>query len=241
MARENEIECLRHTENALKGEEKINVWSNCDVSKVSQFIFAAKPNSNSNTFPDFIFNGGAIEHFEITSSKETRKGSQFKIDEIENEKKKIEHYKKVNEEVLLLKHVPGAIHTSNYKEVYDKFSYNDFLFSLEKNVKKHGNSLEKYDFKDKIIIFLIEQQTGRMYIQETIWKCKFCELNKDKKALEILKNHCEFVDYIIYTVSDSIEIIDMSKIDELIKNAIEYKDVKVGRVVRNEITAIFDY
>ncbi len=241
MARVNEIECLEQIKSALKGEKKVNIWSNCDISEVSQFIFEARPNQNSNDFPDFVFDGGCIEHFEITSSRETRKGFQFKIDEQGYKKKKLEYHKELNKEALLIKHESGAIHTSTFEEIYDKFSYEDFLHSLEKNIKKHGNSLEKSPIRDKIVIYLIEQQSGRMYIQENEWRVKFCELNKDKRALEILKKYGEFIDYVIYFVSDSIEIIDVNKIDNLIDRAIEYKYVKVGRVVRSEITAIFDF
>ena len=34
----------------------------------------AEPNPQKNEFPDFIFDGGFIEHFQVSAANETRKG-----------------------------------------------------------------------------------------------------------------------------------------------------------------------
>lgn len=41
----------------------------------ADIIRTAKPNPSSSEFPDFIFDNGFIEHFQITSSQVTRKGA----------------------------------------------------------------------------------------------------------------------------------------------------------------------
>lgn len=69
MARQNETNCLETLKNALAGETNINIYSNCDLEMISRYICLAKPNENPNEFPDFTFDGGGIERFEVTSSK----------------------------------------------------------------------------------------------------------------------------------------------------------------------------
>lgn len=48
--------------------------SNQQHIELQKWLKAAKPNQNSNEFPDFIFEDGFIEHFAVTSSSEGRKG-----------------------------------------------------------------------------------------------------------------------------------------------------------------------
>ena len=47
-----------------------------DIQKMESILDSAVPNNESNKFPDFVFKGGFIEHFQVTSSKETRKGAE---------------------------------------------------------------------------------------------------------------------------------------------------------------------
>lgn len=72
---------LRRAKKGILGKTNATIYANCESETISQILFSAKPNANSNSFPDFVFSGGGIEHFEITSSKEPGKGSVFKIEE----------------------------------------------------------------------------------------------------------------------------------------------------------------
>ena len=47
-----------------------------DDKIIVQALRKAKPNINLNDFPDFVFEKGFIEHFQISSSKVTRKGAE---------------------------------------------------------------------------------------------------------------------------------------------------------------------
>ena len=100
MARKNEKECLEALKNAFLGKTNIKIHANCELKSISQFIFSAQPNKNDNDFPDFVFDGGGIEHFQLTSSKETRKGSSFKIEENANKKIRDEYYSKLKADYL---------------------------------------------------------------------------------------------------------------------------------------------
>lgn len=52
-----------------------------DRFEIASILRTAKPNERLSEFPDFIFQKGFIEHFQITSSKTTRKGAEHKKDE----------------------------------------------------------------------------------------------------------------------------------------------------------------
>ena len=86
----------------------------------------------------------------------------------------------------------------------------------------------------------MEQQTARLWIDEGIIPIKFYELHRDKKALSILKQHCISVNYIIYYVADSIEVLDMSKINELLSESLVYEKVKGGRLIKNQLNLLID-
>lgn len=241
MARQNEKECLEKLKNAFLGKTNVTIYANCELETILQILFSAKPNADSNSFPDFVFSGGGIEHFELTSSKETkRKGSEFKKEESINKKSKDTCFEKLKEEHLNTKIVPGTITIDNYNEVYDFFSYEYFIYSLERNIVNHIESLEKNNYKDKVVVFIMEQQTARLLVDEGIVPISFYELHRDKKALSILKQHCNSVNYIIYFVADSVEVLDLSKINDLLSESFVYKKVKGGRLIKCQLNRLID-
>lgn len=236
----NEKDCLDSLKNALLGMRAIDVFSNCNLMKIEDYIFSAIKNNDNSMFPDFIFEGGCIEHFELTSSKETKKGSDYKIEKKKNENRRKEEYLEIKQKYLSSKFDPNTLTTVNFKEIYEDFSYEDFLKSLERNISKHVKSLEKSNYKNQTVIFLMEQQTARLWIDEGVVPIKFYELNKDKKALLKIKEISRNVDYLIYFVHDSIEIIDLSLLDSLIANSVEYKNVKSRRLVDVNVYQFLD-
>jgi|LSQX01.2.fsa_nt_gb hypothetical protein len=240
MARQNEKECTEELKNAFLGKTNVKIYANCELETISQILFSAKSNVNKNNFPDFVFSGGGIEHFQLTSSKETRKGSEFKIEESINKKSKDEYFEMLKEEHLNSEFIPGTIATDNYEEVYESFSYEAFIHSLERNIVNHVESLEKSNYQDKVVVFLMEQQTARLWIDEGIIPIKFYELHRDKKALSIIKQHCNSVNYIIYFVADSVEVLDLSKMDDLLNESLIYKNVKGGRLVKHQLNLLIN-
>lgn len=231
--RTNELACL----NIIKDSYFNNIgakieFDNSDYCVMRSILNGAHHNPNYNEFPDFLFDGGGIEHFELTSSKETRKGSEFKIEENKNKSINKERDERLKQDFLNSKHVPFTMMTANYEETYESFSYDDFLYSLRKNISNHVESLINNGYEDKTVVFLMEQPTARLWIDEGVIPIRFYELHKDKKALQIIKELCRSVNYIIYFVSDSIEIIDLSKIDTLLAKAVTYSNVKGGTLVK---------
>ena len=112
--------------------------------------------------------------------------------------------------------------------------------SLIRNIDNHVESLEKSNYKGKTVIFLMEQQTARLWIDEGVVPIRFYELHKDKKALTLIKEHCSDIRYVIYYVSDSIEVLDLTKIDELLKKSVVYKNVKGGRLIKHQINLLIN-
>ena len=89
MARANEKESLERVKDALLGKNNIRVYAACELTKITECLFSAKANPDGNAFPDFVFDGGGIEHFELTSSRETKKGSAFRLEEKRNQQKRL--------------------------------------------------------------------------------------------------------------------------------------------------------
>lgn len=240
MARRNEINCLENIKNVLAGKTSINIYSNCDLDMISRYICRAKPNENPNDFPDFTFAGGGIEHFEVTSSKETKKGSEFKIEEHKNGKIWEQRYLEFQNECLDSEYSSGKIVVESSSFTYEEFSYDDFIYSLKRNIVKHVTSLKKNNYCDKIVFFLIEQKSARLVINVGVDFAKFYSLHDDRNALSLIKEYCNYVSYIIYFAADSIEILDLSKIDELLDKSIECKNSRGGRLLESRLNLFFD-
>lgn len=235
MARSEETICLNKIKTALlcQGTIKI-VASNCDCEQILSFIASANPNDDPNVFPDFVFNNGGIEHFQIDSSKETKKGSEFIRDEKANQRVIEEDFLKQKELLTKDKIHNNESRVITYSNEYNYFSYGAFLKSLERNINRHVKSLNKQGYQNKTVIFLMDQQSARLSIFSKYRTFKeFYILSKDRTALNIIKKICVNVDYLIYIVADAIELIDLSKIDELINNSIIYEYVD-GGILKNK-------
>ncbi len=231
MARKNEKDCLERVKKALAGRSNDKLFSSCEINDISKLLFSAVENPDGNAFPDFVFDGGGIEHFELTSSKETTKGSAFRSEEKRNQRKRQELEDKAVKAFSGTPYVPGTMESHPFENVYSGFTYASFLNSLRKNVTHHVESLLQKGYENKVVVFLMEQPTARMWYDNGSSSVKFYDLHKDKEALTMIKAICGPVKYLIYQVADSIEIIDLSTIDELITNAIVYKNVQGGRLV----------
>ena len=240
MTRQNEKECLEALKNAYLGKIKAKIYSNCELKTFFDYLFNSKPNPNENVFPDFVFDDGCIEHFQLTSSRETRKGSLFKIKEKIDEKVSSAYNLKLKNDYLNSEFDPQTITVSTYDDIYDCFSYENFLKSFKRNIIHHVKSLEKSNYRDKTVVFLMEQQTARLWIDEERFEKRFYLFHKDNEALSFIKEYCNCVNFIVYFTYDSIEILDLSKIDELLNKSIVYKNVKGGKLIKHQLNLLID-
>jgi len=185
-------------------------------------IEATEANSDSNDFPDFLFPGGFIEHFQVTSSKETRKGSSHKVKEntFHNQNKKIEKSLSPNK--------PSVTNTMKYEH----HSYSSLQSSFEKNWTKHLQSLKKYDGDKTTGIFMVEYlDTMALSMAEKTLEGVdglICgdinpkqeilhnyRLSRDALVQNFISNLSDKIRYVIFVTSENVEIIDLSNIDKL--------------------------
>lgn len=230
MAKENERECLKAIVDAYCYKTscaRVN-FDNGDCRWLSRVLQNAKETGNDNTFPDFVSDGAIIEHFQITSAKEGRKGSSYMAEVSKNNAQWEKEFQKKKDDFLNSPPKPGTMMSISNEHEYDNFSYENFLNSIKSNVDSHIKSFEKSGITNKKVIFIMEQPDARLCKTRTCNSCEFYLLHEDRKALRILERYAHKIDFVIYTVAESIEVIDLSKIDYLIEKGLDLSDAKSG-------------
>ena len=228
--RKNELDCLNKIKDSFiyfKGITK--VFDNSDYLTMESILSSTHQNEKHSDFPDFFFDGGIIEHFEVTASDETRKGSQYKIDDAYCQRENDKHFKQLDKDFMESPHHPGTMRTETIEDTHECFSYESFIKSFKRNVKHHLDSLKKSKYANQIVVFLIEQQGASLGVYINNIFNRFYMLSEDKNILEYIKETLADVDYIIFFATDRYEVIDLSKIDVLIQRAKIGLDIRGGR------------
>ena len=103
MRGELERNCLEHIKRTLQGLLPDGERLKCGLSTQNPIVYraiqTATPNPKSSLFPDFLFDGGFIEHFQVTAAKEDKKGSALKKDESIFEKECQESFRQLENEL----------------------------------------------------------------------------------------------------------------------------------------------
>ena len=118
----NELNCF----NKIKESYLNNIGIKKEFDNSDHFIMdsifnSTHQNEKQNEFPDFLFDGGVIEHFEVTASNETRKGSKYKIHSIEAEKENEKFFCELDREFLKSEFHPGTCTSATREDMYDSF------------------------------------------------------------------------------------------------------------------------
>lgn len=237
MAKKNELECLKTIVEAYcykTSYARVN-FDNGDCRWLSRVLQNAKETGDDNTFPDFVSDGAIIEHFQITSAKEGRKGSLYMAEDSKNNAQWEREFQKKKDDFLNSPLKPGTLTSILNEHEYGDFSYENLLKSIKSNVDSHIKSLEKSGITNKKVIFIMEQPDARLCKTKTYSSCEFYLLHEDREALRILKRYARKIDFVIYKVADSIEVIDLSKIDYLIETGLDLSDVKPGKIRKIDI------
>ena len=228
--RKNEPDCLNKIKDSFiyfKGITK--VFDNSDYLTMESILSSTHQNENHSDFPDFFFDGGIIEHFEVTASDETSKGSQYKIDDAYCQREKDKHFKQLDKEFIESPHHPGTMRTETVEDTHECFSYESFIKSFKRNVEHHLDSLKKSKYVNEVVVFMIEQQGASLGVYIDNKFSGFYMLSEDRNILEYIKETLTDVDYIIFIATDRYEVIDLSKIDVLIQRAKTGLDIRGGR------------
>lgn len=125
-----------------------------DEKTIKRAISTAMENKDLNLFPDYVFEGGFIEHFFVTSSRETRKGSSMAREDSELERKQIKKTNEVLEGVNPDR--PEVFITDGDPYWYKGHSYEFFVDSFVNNFEKHVQKAKDYLGNKEHSVFLIE-------------------------------------------------------------------------------------
>lgn len=186
----------------------------------------AKRNEEKTKFPDFVFNSGFIEHFEITSSKQGKKGSKQKE---EDAKEKREYREEIQD--FLNKKPEKLCSPETYSYTYQrksKHSHENLINSLKKNIEKHNNSQKKYVGSKDVKIYLIHYSDVALTTFEKLSKedinldheqisSNEYLIQYDKEALNALYFNKEYIDYVVFITCFDYRVIKVSKIPELVE------------------------
>ena len=119
-------------------------------TRLLSFLYKATANSESSLFPDFLFDGGFIEHFQVSAANENKKGSKHNIAVNDFERKSKETFEQEKNKFLQSpprkNPVIGTydLKVTKHEMVCPAYNYESFVKSFKRNFEKHINSLQKY-------------------------------------------------------------------------------------------------
>ena len=240
MSRQNEIDCLEKVKSAFFRSEQAKIEFNNSNASFGSILLSSKCNNDSSKFPDFFFDGGIIEHFQVTASAESKKGSSFKIKERINDRQAQENFKITDDQFRSSEYMPYTLSVAENRDEYDNFSYDDFLISFKKNFIKHNDSLTKSNYLNQVVVFMIEQDDSRLGVWQNNHFLHFYHIYEDKEVLSFLKQYSNNVRYVIFIAVDGIEIIDLNNIENLILKAKDNLDIRSGHSTHLKLKLYID-
>lgn len=207
-----------------------------DKQKLFNAFSNAKRNSDKTCFPDFVFDEGFIEHFQVTSSKEGRKGSRLKQKESEFKR----NQKSPEELIAETSPVFSTQFANTYSEEMQSpdFSFEDFQASFKRNWEKHIESLDKYAGKKDVGIFLIEYTDVCMFRENT--PANPYHLYLDKTLLLYVYAFRDKISFVVFSHFDKCETICVRNIPEIIKTYSSYEETKWQTGSLHKVNIVLD-
>lgn len=232
---EVEKQCFEYIKSEMLSKDICYVCSIEDEELIKNTFQTTMPNCNPNDFPDFVFQNGFIEHFEVTSSHSNRNGSTMKIEQHSLRKEAEDNEKVLMEKMSEMPCYKGE--TVITDKWHSKHSYNDFCFSFKKNWEKHIDSLEKYTGDKNIGIFMIQyndsalvldvilpNEKTELYYGDLIERPQYkgYRLTLDSATLEYIYQFKDKIKYVVFYNNDVFhgkrcEIICVENIPEILK------------------------
>lgn len=234
-----ELQCLQDVKKIIPTNHPIRLY-----------LESATPNKHLSEFPDFIFSQGFIEHFQVTSAKESSKGDQNRISEVSFEKNCQEEFDRDKQAFLSSKPCPHTMSTKVVEMEPPEYSYQFFINSFKRNFEHHIHSLSKFSGEKSVGIFLIEHAGARITVLHNGKYTRFYKIQCDRNLLSYLSAFVDKLKYLILfwgeTVGDlngsiSCEIIEMSRLPEMIQNAPQNTSFGVGHVINQKLTIFLDW
>ena len=230
MQRQQEKECFERVKKLAKDKNDTRLLSN----------------SESSLFPDFLFDGGFIEHFQVSATNENKKGSKHNIavNDFERESKTTFEQER-NEFLQSPPRKNPVIGTYDMKVVKremtcPEYSYENFVKSFKRNFEKHIKSLQKYKGDKSIGIFLIELVGANITIMRNNCFRAFYRLAVDQELLTYINQYTEHLKFIIFASADSYEILELNEIPKLLDNLPHGLTFGVGRFINEKLCLFID-
>lgn len=187
-----------------------------DPQRVIRILKSARPNPAQSSFPDFLFENGFIEHFQITASKETRKGAQHIQTQAQFCNEVEQRFQRMYSE---LNDAPSA--NSLTREICEMeaplYSYEMYEVSFRKNWQHHIDSLQKYTGCRHVSIFLVEYQGPLFQVIQCGSFAGFYHLHQDAPMLRYMAEYQDRLSYVIFTDGQNCEVIELKHIPALLK------------------------
>ena len=237
MRGEQEQACLNVVRKLLRTKD-CNLYVD-ENDYIINYILTAQANEHESDFPDFIFDNGFIEHFQVSSAKETSKGSCFKQEESNYKRATDKACEESQGQWQREEFKPNTIMTKAYDLIYDENSYEYFVNSFKRNFKKHIESLKKCNAQNKNGIFLIEHTEAMLFIDGTYPVVPY-RLFFDKDVLEYLYQFKDLLKYVVYTDRERVDVIKISVIPKIIQRIPQGVKFKAGRTCSTTLQCFID-
>ena len=198
-----------------------------DRKEIEQILRIAKPNENASQFPDFLFENGFIEHFQVSSSKTNRKGAK-------HIKKMNSFVSKINNEADVVKkqwsESPDFNNIRNKQWSMNNPEHNhSFLVkSFKNNWMNHINSLNNYTGNKDVGIFMIDYPEIALSMYENMYNnwisdmsqgdmrepesFNYYRLTRDKLLMNYIYEFKDIIKYVIFVLYNNFEIIKTESI-----------------------------
>lgn len=202
-----------------------------DRDEFENILRIAQPNAEASKFPDFVFENGFIEHFQITSSLLTRKGAT-------HTKKEREFFRKVDVEKNKIEcewnQTPSfdRVRSASWSCSNPTHSHKFLINSFKNNWEHHMKSYKKYTGLKEIGIFMVEYPEFALAMHENVYHnwidgmshgdmreqetFKDYRLSRDKTLLEYIYEFRDSIKYVIFVNYKRFEVIQTKNIPYLI-------------------------
>ena len=238
MQKQQEKDCFEQVRKLAKDKNDTRLLS---------FLNKVTANPESSQFPDFLFDGGFIEHFQVSAANENKKGSAHNIAVNDFERESNEAFEK--EKNAFLQSPPrknpimGTCDVTIVKRemACPEYSYENFVKSFKRNFNKHIMSLQKYTGEKSIGIFLIKLAgTNLTIIQNNCFRA-FYRLAVDRELLTYINQYAGYLKFIIFINADRYEILELNEIPKLLSNIPQGLTFGVSRYRNQKLDLSIDF
>lgn len=237
MQKQQEKECFEQVKKLAKDKNDTRLLS---------FLYKATANSESSLFPDFLFDGGFIEHFQVSAANENKKGSKHNIAVNDFERKSKATFEQEKNEFLQSPPRKNPVigtydmKVVKHEMICPKYSYESFVKSFKRNFEKHIKSLQKYTGEKSIGIFLIELVGANITVMQNGLFLELYRLAVDQELLTYINQYAEYLKFIIFASADSYEILELNEIPKLLDNLPHGLTFGVGRFINEKLCLFID-